>query len=84
MNLRTSSLTVELDAPLSVSPQGEVTYLVNYENASDVSLSNVRLKATYPAGFSFVEAAPKPSEGDAVWYVGSIPSGERGLSLIHI
>ena len=78
VNLRTSSLVVELDAPLSVSPQGEVTYLVNYENASDVSLSNVRLKATYPAGFSFVEAAPKPSEGDAVWYVGSIPSGERG------
>ncbi|MFZ1735351.1 MAG: hypothetical protein WAU31_00190, partial [Candidatus Moraniibacteriota bacterium] len=78
VNLRRASLAVELEAPLSVSPSGEVTYLVNYENTSDATLSNVRMKATLPSGFSLKDADPKPSEGEVVWYLGSIASGERG------
>ncbi len=78
VNLRTSSLAVELDAPLTVSPQGEVNYLVNYENAGDAELSNVRMKAMYPPGFSFWESVPRPAEGDAVWYLGSIAPGAKG------
>lgn len=78
VNLRSASLAVELEAPLSVSPSGEVNYLVNYENTSDAPLSNVRMKATLPSGFSLKDADPKPSEGEVVWYLGSIASGERG------
>ncbi|MGB2791203.1 MAG: hypothetical protein IPJ67_00320 [Candidatus Moraniibacteriota bacterium] len=78
VNLRSASLAVELEAPLSVSPSGEVTYLVNYENTSDATLANVRMKATLPSGFSLKDADPKPSEGEVVWYLGSIASGERG------
>ena len=78
VNLRSASLAVELEAPLSVPPSGEVNYLVNYENTSDSSLSNVRMKATFPAGFSLRDADPKPSEGEVVWYLGSIAPGERG------
>lgn len=78
VNLRSASLMVELEAPLTIPPQGEATYLVNYENTSDTPLSNVRLKASYPPGFSFTEAEPKSSEGDTVWYLGNIGSGEKG------
>ncbi len=78
VNLRSSSLSVEMEAPLSVSPSGEVTYLVNYENTSDTMLSNIRMKATFPEGFSLNDADPKPSEGESVWYLGSIAPGERG------
>lgn len=76
--LRTSSLAIEIDAPLEVSSQGEVTYLAHYENTSDVSFSGVRMKANYPQGFSFIEADPQPSEGESVWYLGTVPAGERG------
>lgn len=78
VNLRSASLSIELEAPLSVPPSGEATYLVNYENTSDTALSTVRLKASYPSGFTFVEADPKPSEGEVVWYLGTIGPGEKG------
>jgi hypothetical protein len=78
VNLRTASLAVELEAPLTISPQGEATYLVNYENTSDATLSNVRLKASYPSGFSLIEGDPRPSEGDVVWYLGTLSAGEKG------
>lgn len=76
--LRTSSLALEIDAPLEVSSQGEVTYLAHYENTSDSSFSNVRMKANYPEGFSFAGSDPLPSEGNSVWYLGSVPAGARG------
>ncbi|QQS15468.1 MAG: hypothetical protein IPK84_03805 [Candidatus Moraniibacteriota bacterium] len=78
VNLRSASLAVELEAPLSVPPSGEVNYLVNYENTSDATLSNIRMKAAFPSGFSLNDSDPKPSEGEVVWYLGSIAAGERG------
>lgn len=78
VNLRTASIAVELEAPLTVSPGGESTYLVNYENLSETALSNVRLKVSYPTGFSFVEGDPNPSEGESVWYLGTVGSSESG------
>ena len=78
VNLRKASLAIELEAPLSAPPSGEVNYLVNYENTSDTPLSNMRMKATFPAGFSLKDADPKPSEGEVVWYLGGIVPGDRG------
>lgn len=78
VSLRTSSLAIEVDAPLEVSSQGEVTYLAHYENTSDAAFSNVRMKADYPAGFSFNESEPRPAEGESVWYLGTVPAGGRG------
>jgi len=78
VNIRTASLAIEIEAPLTVPPSGETNYLVNYENTSDAPLSNVRLKATYPLGFSFGSADPKPSEEETVWYIGNIASQEKG------
>ncbi|QQS21205.1 MAG: hypothetical protein IPL87_01585 [Candidatus Moraniibacteriota bacterium] len=82
VNLRTSSLTIDIEAPLSVPPEGEANYLVSYANASDTPLSNIRLKVRYPDGFSFLEAAPLPSEGESVWYIGNIPVGGKGVVRI--
>lgn len=76
--LRTSSLAIEVDAPLEVPSQGEVTYLAHYENTSDSAFSNVRMKANYPVGFSFTESDPRPAEGDSVWYLGTVPAGGQG------
>ncbi len=78
INIRSSSLAVEIEAPLTVASQGEVNYLVQYENTSDVAMSNIRLKAMYPNGFAFFEAEPKSSEGNDVWYIGTVAPGERG------
>jgi hypothetical protein len=78
VNLRSASLATELEAPLTAPPEGEATYLVHYENTSDTALSNIRLKASFPPGFSFTEADPKPSEGVSVWYIGHIAPGEKG------
>lgn len=78
INLRSSSISIEIDAPLSVASNSKVDYAVNYENISDVALSNIRLKVSYPSGFSFKSSDPSPSEGDTVWYIGNISSGEKG------
>lgn len=78
ITVRSSSLRLEMDAPLEVSSGGVVEYRLDYTNASDVTLSNLRLKTEYPSGFHFTGSDPKVSEGDSVWYVGNLAPGQSG------
>lgn len=45
-------------------------------------LSKMLLVATYPPGFSFTSATPKPISGSTVWNLGDIePSGKRTITI---
>jgi len=78
-----SPLSLEITAPLELATGQDVEYLFEYSNKSDLSFSNLRVKAEYPDGFRFVSAEPAPSEGESVWYVGNLSVGAKGKITIH-
>ena len=75
--LRSSALAVDIDTPLAVAAGSMVEYLVTATNTSDTPLSNMRLQMTLPDGFVPSDASPKPSEGNSVWYIGTIDPHQK-------
>jgi hypothetical protein len=82
ITVQSSSLAIDVQAPLEVASDGKVEYRVDYINTSDIPLTNIRMKATYPSGFRFEGADPKTSEGEAIWYLGNLAPGQKGAIQI--
>lgn len=82
VTLRSSSLALDIEAPVSVSTGAVVEYVVSYTNTTDAAISNMRLKISYPDSFSFTSAEPKASEGNVVWYLGTLAPHQSGK--IHV
>ncbi|MBC8464885.1 MAG: hypothetical protein H8D63_00720 [Parcubacteria group bacterium] len=61
----------------------EVDIGVEIASNTDVLLEDVAVILEYPFGFEPVAADPEPSQGNNVWYVGDIPSGEDASILIR-
>lgn len=78
VSVQSSILSIDMLAPQQTANDDIVEYAVDYANKSDKSLSNIRVKLEYPDRFTFVSADPSPSEGDSVWYIGTIDPGARG------
>jgi len=83
VTLASSPLFLEVTAPLEIVTGQNIEYVVDYGNNSDKAFSNIRVKMDYPAGFQFVSAEPKPSEGDTVWYMGNVGTYEKGKITIR-
>ncbi|MDD5109592.1 MAG: hypothetical protein PHI63_00045 [Patescibacteria group bacterium] len=95
--ITTSLLTLEIAGPGQAVADREVTYTVNYVNASDNPLSDVLIVATYPAGFTFRKATPgiKPPSitvaypsnvggkpPDATWVIPTIEPKAKGQIVL--
>ncbi|MDO8529524.1 MAG: hypothetical protein Q7S18_02545 [bacterium] len=82
VNVKSSPLFLELDAPAEVSNGNKVDYVVNYRNSSAEYFDGLRLKMVYADGFYFISASSAPSEGNNIWYLGSLKPGESGKIVI--
>lgn len=78
VEISTSPIGLEMSAPKMAATGDTVEYLIDYENQSDESFSNVRIKAEYSDSFRFVSSDPAPSEGNVVWYIGNLTGKMRG------
>ncbi len=78
VNVLTSPLSLEVTAPIEAAKGNTVEYLIDYGNESDDEFSNVRVKADFPEGFTFVTSDPSPSEGNSIWYLGDLASKVGG------
>lgn len=83
VNVASSPLSLEITAPLELAAGQDVEYVINYGNVSDLSFSNLRVKAEYPEGFQFVSAEPRPSEGESVWYIGNLNARAEGKIIVR-
>lgn len=83
VNVASSPLSLEITAPLELAPGQDVEYVIDYGNVSDLSFSNLRVKAEYPEGFQFVSSEPRPSEGESVWYIGNLSARAEGRITIR-
>ena len=57
----------------------EVSYSIEYENKTEETVNNLRIKLEYPDDFSFKSAEPAPKSKDetSVWEIGSLRPGEK-------
>ncbi|MGK2848612.1 MAG: hypothetical protein ACSLEX_00895 [Minisyncoccota bacterium] len=83
VNVASSPLSLDMEAPLDMAVGQNVEYVIRYSNTSDIPFSNLRLKAEYPEGFQFTGAEPHSSEGEAVWYIGNLNAHAEGKIIIR-
>jgi hypothetical protein len=82
VNVRTSPIALEVAAPLEAANGNSLEYVINYQNNSSRSFNNVSLKNEYPEKFDFISANPKATDGNNVWYVGTISPNQTGKITI--
>lgn len=82
VSIASSVLAIDMLAPQQLSSEDVVEYAIDYVNQSDRSLSNIRVKVEYPEQFSFTSAEPGPSEGNSVWYAGTLDPGQKGKIIV--
>ncbi len=82
VNVESSPLFLEIEAPLEIVSGNKIDYVIDYRNLSAEYFDGVRLKVNYPDGFSFISASSAPSEGDNIWYLGSLRSNQDGKIVI--
>ncbi|GBE16628.1 hypothetical protein BMS3Abin15_00450 [bacterium BMS3Abin15] len=83
INVKSSPILLEIDAPLEAADGNDIEYLVDYENISSRYFNNLRLEVEYPEGFDFSSGDPQPSEGESVWYLGNLNAGDKGQIKIR-
>ncbi|MCX6764068.1 MAG: hypothetical protein NTZ97_05080 [Candidatus Moranbacteria bacterium] len=82
LTIISSPIVVEVMAPLVLASGGAIDYLVDYKNTGSTDYEGVKIKAEYPAGFTFSQSEPKSSEGEGVFYVGHLSAGQEGKLVI--
>lgn len=77
-----SPIVFEITAPQGVADGGLARYEVAYRNDSDRTFENLRLKAEYPEGFTYIASSLSPLEGNNFWLVGNLePRGEGKITV---
>lgn len=83
VEIKSSPITIDIDAPLEASDGNKIEYVVDYKNISARDFGNMRMEAEYPGGFTFISAEPRPSEGNNFWYLGNLGENENGQIRIQ-
>ncbi len=76
--INSSPLFLEVMAPLEANPGNAVEYLIEYKNLGEQRFDNVRVKVDYPEGFNYSSSEPSFSEGNNLWYLGSLEPSSQG------
>ncbi|MFA5791933.1 MAG: hypothetical protein WC884_02760 [Candidatus Paceibacterota bacterium] len=82
VNISSTPINLQVDAPLSISPNQDITLNIKTTLNSTKIASKMLIKLSYPVGFVFVKSVPAPSFGNNVWYLGDLAPGvEHNLSI---
>ena len=83
--LRSSPMRLTIDAPSEVFPNQETTLTVTYaSNLKNLSPSSM-LRMSYPPGFRFMSADPKPDVDNHTWKVGTLlPGATNTISITGV
>lgn len=78
VTIASSPLSLEVSAPQEIASGNEIEYVFAYRNDSDLSFSNLRIKAEYPQNFRFNSAEPRPSDAENSWRLGNLLPHAQG------
>jgi hypothetical protein len=76
LNINSSPVELEILAPQDLAAGDSLDYLVTFKNNGQKDFDNLRVRLDYPEGFTLSASEPKVSEGNNVWYIGSLLAGE--------
>jgi hypothetical protein len=81
--INSSPLTLSISSFKEVNSNQDLNFDVTVTSNSKEVVKNLLLGATYPFGYKFTSADPKPiNSGNSVWNIGDMPPG--GKRVIHI
>jgi len=78
VRLVASDVVLELLGPKTSNNAQLVLYNIKYQNNSNEDIQNARISLSYPDGFNFSDANPKPDLGSNVWNIGTLLKGAGG------
>ncbi len=78
VTIASSPLSLEVSAPQEIASGNEIEYVFAYRNDSDLSFSNLRIRAEYPQNFRFNSAEPRPSDAENSWRLGNLLPHAQG------
>jgi len=82
VTINSTPLNLSVDAPLTISPNQDITLNIKATQNSTQTAPNMLLKLDYPVGFQFESAVPAPSLSNNIWSLGDLASGaERDISI---
>ncbi len=74
-----SQVSLSINGPTELSLGATTTYMISYENNSNVSLKKSVLNAYFPEGFIFLSSSlPANNAGHNEWNIGTIPPYQKG------
>lgn len=82
VSITSSPINIEIQGPLNMSSGDSLDYVVSYKNNGAEIFNDIRIKVDYPDGYTFSKAVPAVSEGNNIWYLGSLPAGQEGKIII--
>jgi len=83
INIISSPLMLNVNAPQNISSGDEINYVIEYKNDGAVEVPNLRVKVEYPERFTFSGSDPASAEGNNVWYVGTLAPGQTGKIVVR-
>ena len=83
VNIASSSLLLEIEAPMELASGQDIEYQINYKNTGDIVFPNQKVKLTYPDSFHFNNADPSPSDGQNTWSIGDLGPHSEGKIVVR-
>jgi hypothetical protein len=78
-----AAVDFEIQAPQTISSGDEADYQITYRNIGSQPQENLKVKISYPAGFTFSSATPPASESNDTWYVRELQPGASGKIVVN-
>jgi hypothetical protein len=75
--IKTVPIAFEFDLPSKIESGKEISFRLNYFSNVNYPLSDLGIKVIYPAGFEFLESAPKTLEENE-WHIGLLNRAQGG------
>lgn len=82
INVEASVIDLEISSPQELSDGDALDYEINYINRSQEDFDNIKIKIDYPDGFVFSHATPNTSDGNNIWNIGHVVSGQSGKIVV--
>jgi hypothetical protein len=81
--ISSSPIQFEVSGSQNAATGNAVSYIVTYRNTGQEAFNDLKIKADFPAGFSFSNSDPLPAQGNNIWYVGALEAGQTGQVKVN-
>lgn len=82
INVNSSPIELEIQAPQNLSSGDSLDYLIFYKNTGVEEISGIKMKLEYPEGFTFSSSVPASVSGNNLWNIGALAPGQEDRIVV--